>query len=349
MTARKTPYPDSPEGRIFCQEWDRSTHYGKVELCIKCGFPYGLGKKFRQACKKYELPPKEKFPKDIPWAEQIQIIKQMDSLVAIHQRVPTEITVEIPTDKPIGLCNTADWHLGMFGVDYDSFERDIDLIESEPGLYCAIGGDGYHNIIQSSKIGSSHNQQPINVQKGLYYLTVKRLREKIAYIGTGNHNYWSALAEGEDWDRELANRLKLVYTKHSGIINLVVGDMLYPILRMHKGRFQSSFNLTHVCKQYQRMYFPQARVVVVEHDHTANVEQYRYNEQECCAIRTGSYAVYDDWAQQNGFFGAHVDSPTLILYPHEDKMVCFKHLSDAVTHLRAVRGDTLPLVKMNLQ
>ncbi len=342
MSERKTPYPDSPEARIFCQEWDRATKYGKTALCNRWGFSYQLGKEFRYRYRKSEITTQEPFPKDVPWDEQIKIIKGLDSLIAIHQKVPLEITVEIKTDKPIGLVNFADWHLGMFGLDYEGWERDINIVEAEPGLHCAIGGDGYHNIIQSAKIGSSHNQQPISIQKGLYYLTVKKLKNKVAYIGTGNHNYWSALAEGEDWDRELANRLKVVYTKHGGIINLVVGEMLYPILRMHKGRFNSSFNLTHTCKQYQRMYFPNARIVVIEHDHQASVEQYRYNEQECVAIRTGTYAIYDDWAQQNGFWGAHVANPTVILYPKENRICAFKDMKDAIVFLRAVRGDTLP-------
>ncbi len=337
MSARKTPYPDSPEARIFCQEWERSTHYGKMALCNSWGFSYDRGKKLRASCRKYEVPLKEPFPKDVPWEEQISIIKQMDSLIAIHQKVPLEITVKIETDKPIGLVNFADWHLGMFGVDYQSFQRDIDIVEVEPGLYCAIGGDGYHNIIQPGKMGSSHNQQPINVQKGLYYLTVKKLKSKIAYIGTGNHNYWAALAEGEDWDRELANRLKLVYTKHGGLINLVVGDMVYPIFRLHKGRFTSSFNLTHSAKQYQRMYYPQARIIVIEHHHVPAVEQYLYNENECTAISTGSYATYDDFAQQNGYFGAKPLNPTVILFPFKNKIVSFLDMDDAIAFLREVR------------
>ncbi|MBU0990552.1 MAG: hypothetical protein KJ823_10215, partial [Proteobacteria bacterium] len=172
--------------------------------------------------------------------------------------MPTEITVEIKTELPIGLVKTADWHLGMFGVDYDSFERDVGTIIEEPGLFCDIGGDGYHNIIQPGKMGSSHDQTPISVQRGLFVLTLKRLIKNIKTIRTGNHNYWTALAEGEDWDGELAKRLKLVYLKHFAKIYWKVGNMIYPELALHKSRYNSSFNLTHNCKQNQRMYFPDA-------------------------------------------------------------------------------------------
>jgi hypothetical protein len=284
-----------------------------------------------------ELPPIWKERKSKPLQEQLQIFKQMDDLVAFHQKTPTEITIEIPTDKPIALTDLADIHLGMFGVDYDAFERDIALIESEPGLYCEIGGDGYQNIIQPGKMGSSHNQIPIAVQKGAFVLTLKQLKHKIKAVRTGNHNYWTALADGEDWDAEIARKLKLVYLKHYAKIYWKVGNQVYPELALHKGRYNSSFNLTHTCKQYQRLYAPDARIITVEHQHIAAMEQYRYNDKECVAIRTGTYAVYDDYAQQNGFFGAHVSNPTVVLFPNEDKLVAFKDIWDAVVYLRAVR------------
>jgi len=263
----------------------------------------------------------------------------MDKLVSFHNRVPSDITVEIKTDKPIGLVNTSDWQLGQFGVDYNAFENDMNFIQSHDDLKCIIGGDGYQNIIQTSKMGSSHNQTPISVQKGLYVLTLEKLINSIIAIKTGNHNYWAAMAEGEDWDAELARRLKLVYLKHYAVIHLKVGEMVYPILTMHQTRFNSSFNLTHTNKQHQRLDFPDARIIIVEHHHVGAIEQYRYNDKECVAIRTGTYAIYDDYAQQNGYYGEHVCNPTVVLFPNTDHIVGFKDMWDAAVYLRAVRNE----------
>jgi len=271
--------------------------------------------------------------------EHLKTARELDELVAYHCENPTELFIEIPTDKPIAVCNSADWHIGEPGCDYTQFERDVDTWSSTDGLYTAFGGDGAQNIIQASKIGSSHNQLPIAVQRGIIALTYKQCASRNLYVSTGNHNYWSTLMVGEDWDAEIAQRYKLVYTKHAAMIWLKVGKQTYPILRLHKGRFGSSMNLTHACKQYQRMYFPQARTIVIEHDHVAAVEQYRYNDQECCAIRTGTYSTKSDFALQNGFFGAHVANPTVVYYPNQDKMVPFKFLEDAIVHLKAVRGE----------
>lgn len=285
------------------------------------------------------LPPAFKQPKSESWEDHLTTIKEMDKLIAFHHETPEEITITIDTQQPIAITYTADWQLGMFGVDYSSFQEDIEAIRVEDGLYCEIGGDGYQNIIQPSKTGSGHNQTPISVQKGLYVLTLKRLKESIKVVRTGNHNYWTTLAEGEDWDGELAKRFKLAYLKHIARIYWKVGNMIYPELALHKGRFSSSFNLTHVCKQYQRLYFPTARIIIVEHQHVSAMEQYRYNDQECVAIRPGTYAIYDDHAQQNGYFGAHVANPTVIMYPNEDRLVGFKDMREAIIYLRAVRAE----------
>ena len=284
------------------------------------------------------LPPIYKFPKSSSFEAHIEAMQQMDNLIAFHQRTPSEITIEVKTDKPIVRAVTADWHLGMFGVDLTTFKNDVYYIQGEPLLKINIGGDGYHNIIQPSKMGSGHNQTPISVQKGLYVLTLEELQDSIDSVRTGNHNYWATLLGGEDWNREITRKIKLLYLKHYGVIYYKVGKMVYPWLMLHKSRYNSSFNLTHNCKQNQRMFFPRARVVVAEHQHIAAIEQYRYDGKKCIAIRPGTYAVYDDYAQQNGYFGAHVCNPAVVMFPNEDKLVGFKDMHDAVTYVKGLGG-----------
>jgi len=341
MSEKKMPDKNSLESKEFLAIWDNSNHTEKLNLCNLLGVSYSRAKHVVPSYRVVSLvPPEYEDTPDIKWEEQVDILKSMDRLVAQQHYTPSEVTVKIDTDKPIALVKTADWHLGMFGVDYDSFREDVITWRDEDGLFLDIGGDGYHNVIQPSKMGSAHNQVPISVQRGLFVQVIKELRKKIKTIKTGNHNYWSTLAVGEDWEREFARRLKLVYLKHSAKVYWKVGDFTYPELMMHKGRFNSSFNLTHACKQYQRMYFPEARMITIEHQHTAAVEQYRYNDNECVAIRTGTYGVYDDYAQQNGYYGSHVCNPTVIMFPDRDKLIAFKDMGDAITHLRAVRNTT---------
>ena len=339
MKKQTFPKIGSQSSIEFCRNWDQGTHVDKLLICRQFETTYKSAINYRSSCRILDLPKLAPPMKSYSWGEHIKRIQQMDDLVGYHMKFPLEVTITIPTLLPIAVVMSADWHLGAIGIDYQSFKTDVPFIQLEEGMHVLVGGDGYQNIIQTSKIGSSHNQTPITVQKGLYVLTLQKLIEKIIAISTGNHNYWTALAEGEDWDAELSRRLKVVYLKHFCKINLVVGKMVYPIIRMHKSSFNSRLNLTHSCKRNQQLYFPDARVVVVEHNHVAAIEQYRYNEKECIAIRTGTYATYDDYALQNGFFGAHVANPTVVFYPNEDKIVGFKDMRDAAVYLRAVRVE----------
>ncbi len=337
---RKLPLIGSTDAEHFCRWWDSSEHPGKQRLCDLYEVSYQMGKDYRSAnrkvaVKEYELPPSPTLE------DHFSAFKQIDKLVGYHHEVPFEWLYPIETSLPIGVVNTADWHLGEYGVAYDCLKADVGLMASEEGLYVNIGGDCYQNIIQPSKMGSSHNQQPISAQRGAYVLILKILLARTIAIGTGQHNYWQALLAGEDWDGELAKKLNVAYSKHAAIIHIKVGDFDYPLLRMHKTRFNSAFNLTHTCKQYQRMYFPQARIVVAEDKHIAAVEQSRYNDNECVYIRTGTYSVYDDFAQQNGFYGAYVANPMVVLYPNEDRLVAFNDFREGIIYLRAVRNGQL--------
>lgn len=283
----------------------------------------------------YEIPP------DATWAEHLRVMRAMNSLVAYHQKIPTEISIHYDTKLPMCLVQSADWQLGQFGVDYEAFETDIKAIIKEPGVTLDVGGDAWQNIIQASKIGSSHNQTPIPVQLGLTALTLKKLDDakSLNSVRTGNHSHWSTMLTGEDWLGEKCKQLHLVYTKHGARINLKIGQQEYPYMARHIGRYNSSFNLTHSNKQEQRLNYPWARFTVFEHQHVADMEQYRYDSKECVAIRTGTYAIYDDHAQQWGFYGAHVCNPAIVLFPDKDKIVGFKDMYDAFVYLRQVRKE----------
>lgn len=338
MSQVKMPVKGSPKAQEFLRIWDNSDHQGKMDLCNVIDVSYSRAKSV-VSCYREPFSPKDEpiILDDVSWSDQIDIFKNMDRLVGLHHIVPTEVTKRYDTDKPIAITFSADWQLGQPGCDYDSFREDMEFIKNEPGLYIDIGGDAWENIIQASKVGSSHNQIPIAPQVGLYSLTLKMLLHKINTVKTGNHQYWTTTLTGEDWLKEKTRELGLIYIKHGARVNLYVGDQYYPYATRHIGRFNSVFNPTHSNKQHQRMDFPWARFTIFEHMHVAAVEQYRYNDKECAAIRSGTYAIYDDRAQQYGFFGAHACNPTIILFPHEDKLIVFKDMRDAADHLRAVR------------
>ncbi len=330
-----TQYPNSTP--LQREQWSKNFNYPYIGAFMSRMRERGI-----VLSKLQDTPPIKKVfdqPPTSTLEEQIDGLKHLDRLIAPHVKTPDEVHLYFDTKLPIGIVNSADDHLGQFGCDYDSWLTDHKAIGSEPGLYINKGGDILNNIIQASKVGSSHNQAPIAIQKSVASLLFKMLEEKIGVVESGNHVDWDALLTGEDWLGEKLRHLKLAYIKDGATIYYHVGDKTYIHYMRHKGRFNSSFNLTHVCKQYQRLYCPQARIVSFEHHHVASIEQYNYDGKECVAFRPGTYGVYDDFARQNGFLGAHVCNPTIILFPDKDKLIGFKDMYDAIVYLRAVRME----------
>ena len=190
------PLKNSPEAQEFLRLWDSVDYYGKLDLCRLAGSVSYDTARHTVSIWRHDEPVKSKpeIPVDVPWSEQIDIFKNMDRLVGLHNLVPSEVTIEVKTDLPIGVVYMADWQLGQPGVDYDRFKDDIGRIREEEGLFCEVGGDGYQNLIQPSKIGSSHNQIPIAPQRGLFVLTLQELKGNLKVLRTGNHNWWSRIS-----------------------------------------------------------------------------------------------------------------------------------------------------------
>jgi len=336
------PKAGTREAVKLCEQWDSSTAKTKRYIAEHdYGVSYGGMGNWRTRMKRYEVPPTQNIRQDFTLDDHFDRLISLNELTLPHTNMPAELTVEVASALPIAVSHMADLHQGETGCDYDAIRRDHHIVCTEPGLYNVMGGDAYSNIIQPGMIGSAHNQAPISVQKAMYYLEVKEQHDSghMLFMGTGNHPYWSALATGEDWDLELARRLNTVYTKHGAMVHIVVGEMLYDEFWEHKGKYESSFNQTHGPKQSQRVYHPRARIVVREHKHVAAIEQYRYDDRECVAIRPGTYVVYSDFAARNGMYGAHVCNPTVVMFPDRDWLVGFKFMEDAIVYLRAVRAE----------
>ena len=320
--------PEGPAFDKFLSDWNSSDNIGKLSMQSIYNVSYGTMANWASHDKPL---PKIEVPKYGTLEEHFKAFIEIDRLNDFHQRTPSELVLSIDTDKPIALSDSADWHIGMSGTAYQRLYDDLAcMIRYQDRLRLLLGGDNLHNIIQQSKMGSSHNQMPISLQKATYFMILERMADQVLAMGTGNHDYWSALQDGEDWNREVASRLKLVYLKHRAIIHLTVGEMRYDILWMHKGRFNSTDNITNSAKQYQRKFFPDARIVITEHTHRASCENYDYCQKHCVAMVPGSYATRDDRAESEGYAPVEPHSPTVVLFPHEDRLIGFLDFRDAL-------------------
>jgi hypothetical protein len=234
-----------------------------------------------------------------------------------------ELDVYVDTNAPIILVFSADWHLGGEGVDYVSFNDDIQFIKMTPNLLVYLGGDATDNFVQPSKLGGVLAQEPIIRQRALCKAAIEEIKNKIACIGTGNHDWWTNQVAGVDITSELAKDLNILYTGLGGYLNLTVGDITYVIFRTHKMKFNSLSNPTHGVKQTWRTGIKDFDIGVGEHGHVSAIEPFKGHGREKIAIKTGTYKTWDSYAMGNGFWGVNINSPAVILYPNEFKMIPF--------------------------
>lgn len=276
---------------------------------------------------------------DIPnYEELIDLAKEQSRLFKAQIYPSLNVYATIKTELPIALAISADWHLGSLGVDYVTFDKDIDTIVNTENLFVYVGGDGSENFMRvpGAPQQAGANQDALVVQRSLFIRTVEKLGHKLVALGSGNHGDWERVITGRDYLAELAKKLRIVYTQAGGMLHLTVGNTTYRIFRVHKARFSSTFNLTHCVKRLWEFAPEDFDIGIAEHKHEADIEPFHRHGLERWAVRTGTYLVFDDFARRCGFFGSRAISPTIVLYPNERRIVGFLNIYEAITYLKGV-------------
>ena len=144
MVARKFPEKGTPAFNRIVSQVQQGIPYNIIAESLDMTFA-GLKNSLRdngitrqRADFVGQLPPAYEFSKSATWEEHIQTMQAMDNLIAFHQRTPSEITIKIDGDLPVGRIVTADWHLGQYGTDYVSFKRDMEII---------VDGQSGHGVV----------------------------------------------------------------------------------------------------------------------------------------------------------------------------------------------------------
>lgn len=275
-------------------------------------------------------------PNDVSFEELLASMKSANDIVKKLVHKTTQASASIETSNPVMIVFSSDWHLGGIGTDYNAFEKDIYTIKNTPNLFVYLGGDYMDNYIQASKMQASMNQEGIARQRTLTLGAIDLIKDKIIALGTSCHQIWNEKLTGIDEVASWAKNIKVLYTGYGGTLNLKVGTQEYEIFRRHKYRFNSQYNVTHSVKQLLRMGLSDADVLVLEHWHVPAKEEFFWKDRKRIAIRTGSYKIYDEFASENGLFGAQSAAPTIILWPNEKKIIAFLDMYDAIECMKGL-------------
>lgn len=258
-------------------------------------------------------------------------------------RVYRNIELDLPVDKPIGIVFASDLHLGGRGVDHRAIYEFLEVFASSPWLYCYLGGDVVDNFVitKLAHVGRDTQAIPPFAQWEIARDVIERLLATggLLCVGSGNHDAWTAKVAGLSGHLAILRDMPVIYTDEGGYLDLRVGEQRYTIFRKHRPAMSSRYNPGHSARQALRFGERLADIVVVEHQHTPNIEIGRMFGEERVFVRTGSFKVHDAHAREFGFTDGGIGTPAIVLDPGERRMIPFSRVEDAAAFLELKNGS----------
>lgn len=269
-----------------------------------------------------------------------EFIKIMKLVKKAHENIDTkqtEVTVRIDDDKAVAIALTSDWHIGCIGTDYQRLEEDLKLIKDTEGLYVVGLGDYKDNYIRNSPPGGQF-RQIINpaMQDTLVFYYMSMVQGKVLALVRGCHDNWDYRNSGKDFIEALCEEVNAANLWHGGALKIKLGNQEYLFRLRHKYKYQSSLNLENAMRRLIEFQGP-ADVAAEAHLHNPYVMTRRIGEKETILIRTGSYKVFDDYAQQLGGFKGIIGVPVVILWPDRHKLLAIPDLETGAQILTDIR------------
>jgi hypothetical protein len=306
---------------------------------------YGLSPGY--VAKKFYLERKNdkiEYEDKLEYAEQdiSEYIEQMIRLQETQRRLDTKqvkATIRINDDKPVGILFWGDWHIGSTGTDYRLFEEDLQKIRDTDGLYFIGAGDYKDNYITGTHIGGGFGQI---IQPGAQDIVVKHYMEQVGdkclALIRGCHDHWDEKQGDKDFIATLCEVTDSVNLWHGGEVYIKLGDMTYLWRCRHKYKYQSSLNLENAMRRIMEIQGP-CDVAAEAHLHNAYVMERHLMGEYRIMLRTGSYKIWDDYAQQLAGYKGKPSVPMIILYPNQRKIVYHRDLDTGIEILKGLRHN----------
>ena len=249
-----------------------------------------------------------------------------------------EMEWKTPLKGPIGIAFMADMHVGGADVDYEVFERDLDLICNTDGMYVVLGGDLIDNHIKHLAAIITASMPPKQQYEWLEKI-LNRLNDanKLIAIVSGNHEYFTVAVTGWSVLQNMAKKSLIPYEDNEAAITVKHGKVSYLISVRHKYRFNSSFNPGHSVRRLWEMGDYDFDCGVICHNHMAACEIGVKHGRERWFLRPGTYQLISKYAQREGFHGALPITPAIILRDDRKDMIGIAKLDWACEILKKLR------------
>lgn len=278
----------------------------------------------------YGEPPEK--PIDImAWLDRVG--KRMDG----HTPAKDYHRITIPTDRPIAVMYSADWHFGGLDVDYTALRRHYHFLLREPGFYMSLVGDignfmNLHRTVATRRDILTPDEQA-EFLHSLIHETVDK--GKLLTVNSGNHDDEFTERSAGFGMLKLMAKGKVPYFRGHGYLDLVLQtsdgtETTYPIGSAHKTRFNSFMNALHGNKRMQQMsaeFFgidrPIPRVFVTAHTHNpAMATEGLTPEDRIIHVKCGTFKTDCTYSQR--YFGqGKIGVPTIVFHPDRREHVGF--------------------------
>jgi len=211
-----------------------------------------------------------------------------------------ETTIEIETDRPIGVVWWADQHVGGQFVDYERLKWEADEIKANPYLKVALGGDFSDSFVW---LPAAFDDVANLTEQNLY---LYRLMEyvgwdKILFCVIGNHPKWSRRGGLDGYD-EMRRRIPVF--DGVGTVDLLINDVEYTGAIIHKAKGSSYLDPNFGGKRFLREN-DGYDFVMTAHNHeggaqTINRKDSR-GEREVALLAGKTFKETDDFHDTMGF------------------------------------------------
>jgi len=273
--------------------------------------------------------------------ESTDLLKEAQKLGREHSMDDKEATWEVKLDKPdmpLGILMATDIHYGSIRTNYELLDRHLTLVENTPNLTLITNGDHVDNFNITGKWATGVFEDPLppQIQTKAFIEKIKHLdsMDKLGVMSFGNHEDMMG-ATGYDWFESFAQGMKAAVFKTGGFLHILVGEQHYGLALTHRYWGTSKLNPTNAAKRFWEHEYPQAEIVFLGHTHQSEVLTWERGGRERIAVIGGTYKEDDEFARKHGIGGrSGMPGITILLYPHEHRMVALKDIEVAAEFLR---------------
>lgn len=264
--------------------------------------------------------------------------------VEIERKVKSKYSqiIEIKDNRPVLLAFFSDIHLGNTNCDYKQFQKDVELVSDNDGVYGLGCGDYVDNWIGKLEGIQRHQAMSFDEELVLLQWFIERQGESLIALLSGNHEARTPKIAGIDFLKFLVKGKRLLYDSDEILFTLKLGQAEWRTKMRHKWRGHSKYNETHPMESEIKFGDYLFDIGIGGHTHNGTLMRPSFQyDRKIYSIILGTYLMFDKYATQLGFpnrlNNASSGCGALIMFPNGD-LQHFDNLEMGVDYVRFLRS-----------